>query len=160
MAFELPIMFNYSDYYHIITIVRRKNSICLIRRGYNAIITCINFSLIFGTDSRQMRSRSNSSRRIAGGGNEKGGSTANQPSASQHGGGNQQKVSNINHLSNGKQTQKPQTAELPRVSRTRMTSKSMRVKPTSLSSSSATKSKPSSSDAKQLLQRMYPNTYI
>ena len=104
----------------------------------------------FGTDSRQIRSRSNSSRRIAGVGNEKG-TTVNQPSSQQGSSTNQQqKTSNINH-SNGKQ--RPHTGDL-HVGRSRATSKSMKITSTSLSASTKTKQS-TSSEAKHHLQRMY-----
>ena len=106
----------------------------------------------FGTDSRQIRSRSNSSRRIGGVGNEKG-TTVNQPSSQQGSTNQQQKTSNINH-SNGKQ--RPHTGDL-HVGRSRVTSKSMKITSTSLSASSATtKTRQStSSEAKHHLQSMY-----
>ena len=106
----------------------------------------------FGTDSRQIRSRSNSSRRIGGVGNEKG-TTVNQPSSQQGSTNQQQKTSNINH-SNGKQ--RPHTGDL-HVGRSRATSKSMKITSTSLSASSATtKTKQStSSEAKHHLQSLY-----
>jgi hypothetical protein len=103
-----------------------------------------------GSDSRQIRSRSNSSRRIAGVGNEKG-TTVNQPSSQQGSSTNQQqKTSNINH-SNGKQ--RPHTADL-HVGRSRATSKSMKITSTSLSASTKTKQS-TSSEAKHHLQSMY-----
>ena len=123
--------------------------------GYFYFLLHCNVLLItwstFGTDSRNIRSRSNSSRRITcGGGNEKG-TTLNQPSS-------QQKIPNINH-SNGKQ--RPHTADLHVVGRSRATSKSMKITSTNqLSASSAAKSKQSPSDAKHHLQRMYSSLFI
>ena len=104
----------------------------------------------FDIEVRHSRSRSSSTRRT-GGGNERG-TSVNQPS-SQH--STQQKSSNNNHHSGSKkaQNQRPHTAE-QNARRSRATSKSMKITPTSLSTANTARSKPASSESRNLLQGM------